>query len=52
MAPGQQDDALEEAGLARGVRAPDELRARSERRLERAVTAKIGEADRGERDDP
>ena len=40
----QQDDGLEEARLAGGVRAPDEVRARPERRLERVVGA---EARRG-----
>ena len=47
-AAGQEDDRLEEARLAGRVRAPDELRARPERRLERVVGAEAGQAERGE----
>ena len=49
MAPGEQDDGLEEARLAGGVGAPDELVAGPEDRLERAVSPEVGEAQRGER---
>jgi hypothetical protein len=41
--PGEQHDALEEAGLARRIRTPDELRAGRQLDVERAVAAEIGE---------
>ncbi|TAJ98898.1 MAG: hypothetical protein EPO36_13810 [Chloroflexota bacterium] len=52
VAPGKQDDALEEARLAGRVGTPDELRTGAEGRLERAVSPEIGEAERGERGGP
>jgi hypothetical protein len=48
VAPGEQDDRLEEAGLAGGIGAPDQLRSGTELGLERGVTAQIGEPERGE----
>ena len=44
-APGQQDDRLEQARLAGRVRAPDELRAGAERRVERRVAPQVEQAD-------
>ncbi len=46
--PGEQDDRLEQAGLASGVRTVDELRAAAERRLELGVTADVAEGEGAE----
>jgi len=43
--PGQQDDPLEQAGLARGIRTDDELRTGPEGRLQRGVSAEVEQAD-------
>jgi len=51
-APGQQDDGFEQAGLAGGVGAPDELRSGSERGVQRGVAAQISQADGVEQDPP
>ena len=42
-APGREDDRLEQAGLARGVRAPDELRAGREDGVEVRVAAQVAD---------
>jgi len=49
MSPGQENDPLEEAGLAGGVGTPDEVRPGPERGLERFISPKVGQPDRGER---
>jgi hypothetical protein len=47
-APAQEGDGLEQAGLAGGVRAEDQVRAGAERGFERGVPAKIERGDRVE----
>jgi hypothetical protein len=44
-APGEQDHGLEERGLARGVRAPDDVRPGPEPRLQRGIASEVEEAD-------
>jgi hypothetical protein len=47
-APAQEDDGLEQAGLACGVGPDDEVGARPERRLEAGVPAQVERDDRVE----
>lgn len=49
-APGEQDDGLEEARLARRVGTPQDLGARPEGEIERRVAAQVAQADRLEQD--
>jgi hypothetical protein len=48
-APAEQSDGLEQAGLAGRIRPDDEMGARTERRVEVVVAAKIRRAQRVER---
>jgi hypothetical protein len=50
--PRQEDDRLEEARLAGGVRTPDELRTPSELGVERVVTAEVENAQRTKQESP
>jgi len=47
-APGEQDDPLEERGLARGVRSDDQLRTGLELGLQRVVRAEAGDGEAAE----
>jgi hypothetical protein len=49
VAPGEQDDRLEEAGLAGGIGTPQELGPWPELDVERGVAAEIGQPDGRER---
>jgi hypothetical protein len=49
--PRKEDDRLEEARLAGGVRAPDEVRPGAEFDLERGISTEVENSDRAEQSD-